>query len=337
LTPGRAASREATYGLLDQLEAVRDAFDRKPVPWRRVSAGTARLLLSLEAADFLFERDELSPVFWCPSAERLEWLPLETGPWIAGCLDGFAGTTLFSATLRPFESLVRAIGFPAGQPEFVGIAPVPNDRFRIAIDARAETTLRRRREGYAATAARVRSFAEAADGCVAVFFPSYEYAEAIRTYLEAEAPHLRVTLQPRDLDAEERDHFARFAPLGNDILLLMLGGSFAEAIDAFGGVIRGAVIVGPALPELSALTRLRMDAYPDRETGFHEVCRVPGMRRVNQAIGRFVRQADHRADILLYDKRFLEPEYRSLLRADLPDPTIIRTPSDWQTWLHPPS
>ncbi len=333
LREGEVVSAGDAYLLIDLFESAAAALAEAPLPWRDLTEETVRTLQTLSTVPFLFERESLEPLFWRPEPGRLEWLPLRPGPWIAGSLAGFAQTVFFSATLHPFESFVAEFGLEADECAPVRIEPTGSNRFRIAIDARASTTLRNRSTHYGRTAGAIESLAAAADSCVAVFLSSYEYAEAVRTYLEAMAPHLATTLQPRDPSAAERERFAREEPLCNDVLFLMLGGSFAEAIDTFGGVVRTAMIVGPGLPEMSGLNRIRMEARPDRETGFHEVCRIPGMRRVNQAIGRFVRHADHRATIVLHDKRFLEPEYRALLRPDLGEPAIIRTDRQWRDWL----
>jgi len=57
------------------------------------------------------------------------------------------------------------------------------------------------------------------------------------------------------------------------------------------------------------------------------------MRRVNQAIGRLVRSHEHRAKVILHDKRFAEPAYRELLRADLGEIETIRNDQQWVHWL----
>jgi len=323
---------ETVYLLLDHFESLQESLETTPVPWRDLEPGTFQTLRSAEAVNFLFSRDTLDPVFWSPAPGRLEWLPLDPSPWMSECLRGFSQTLFFSATLEPLPALPHLEETGDATPPVVRIRPRLADRFHIAIDTRVETTLKSRKSYYRQTASTAASFAEHSSGCVAVFFSSYEYAEAIETYLAAEAPHLRICLQPRELNALEKELFARTAPSSNDLLLLMLGGTFAEAIDHFGGTIRNAMIVGPGLPELNAINRLRIDRYPNREEGFHQVCRVPGIRRVNQAIGRFVRSESHTANILLHDRRFLEAEYFSLLREDLGEARILKTNRDWAEW-----
>ncbi len=332
LPPQNVADADATYRILDLTESMRDVLGETRLPWETLEPVALETLRCTESVDFLFSHENLDPVFWSPAPSALEWLPLDPVPWIDECLQDFACALFFSATLEPFPFSSPRPVFK-DKPHLVRINAPKNDRFRVAIDPSVETTRRHRKKHYARTARTAAAFAESANGCVVLYFPSYEYASAIETFLHAEAPHLRTQMQPRDLDAEERENFARNAPLACDILLLMLGGTFAEAIDSFGGIIRRAMIIGPGLPELSAVNRLRMQSWPDREQGFHEICRVTGMRRVNQAIGRFIRAEDHHAEILLHDKRFLEPGYRNLLREDIPDPPVLKTETALLTWL----
>lgn len=329
------ADTDTTYLLMDQFEALEDSLDDARIPWRELRSETMETLLCAYSVSFLFSRDELDPVFWCPREGRLEWLPLQPETWIKECLGEFSQVIAFSATLELTPGLSDSSS-SASFPSILRIEPTHSQRFRVAVDPGVETTRAHRSKYYRRTAQTAATFAEYSTGCVAVFFSSYEYAEAILTYLEAEAPHLRVALQPRGLSVSERELFARTAPNQHDLLLLMLGGTFAEAIDSFGGVISDAMIVGPGLPTLNAVNRYRIENETDREAGFHKVCRIPGMQRVNQAIGRFVRSADHTANILLHDSRFLEPAYHSLLRKDLGPIETLCTGSGLQTWLtHP--
>ncbi len=331
--PEALVPAETTYLLLDHFEALKESLDSTPIPWSDLQESTFQTLRCAEAVDFLFARERLDPVFWSPGKSRLEWLPLDPSPWISDCLRDFSQVVFFSATLDPLPSILTPSGAGPEPPPVVRIRPQLADRFRIAIDARVETTRKSRSTFYRETARTAASFADASQGCVAVFFSSYDYADAVGTFLAVEAPHLRVRLQPRGLDALEKEHFARTAPLENDLLLLMLGGTFAEAIDHFGGVIENAMIVGPGLPQLNAINRLRIENHANPEEGFHQICRIPGMRRVNQAIGRFVRSEAHTARILLHDKRFLESDYSALLRKDLGEPEILRTRADWEKWI----
>jgi Rad3-related DNA helicase len=169
-----------------------------------------------------------------------------------------------------------------------------------------------------------------------VFFPSYAYAESVASALDRAFP-LRVALQPklRDLAAQSAwvDESLAFA----DALFLVLGSSFAESIDALGGRITHAMVVGPALPEVNAIQRARLDeatrAGLTREQAFRRVYQIPGITRVNQALGRLVRAPGQRARVILHCQRFLEPSYASLLAPEYQFGTNLLADADLAAWL----
>ena len=120
--------------------------------------------------------------------------------------------------------------------------------YDVAVDARVDTTFQHRSRHFATTAATVAALRESAPGAVAAFFPSYAYADAIARELERTTPGLRVALQPRLRDLAAQTAWVDESLLLADALFLVLGSSFAESIDALGGRIAHAIVVGPALP-----------------------------------------------------------------------------------------
>ena len=115
----------------------------------------------------------------------------------------------------------------------------------------------------------------------------------------------------------------------------MLGSSFAESIDLLGGRISHAMVVGPALPEVNAVQHARM-AELDRQgcdVAFRRVYQVPGLQKVNQALGRLVRAPGQHAKILLHCRRFADARYASLLAKDYQFGTNIENDTDLQDWL----
>jgi Rad3-related DNA helicase len=97
----------------------------------------------------------------------------------------------------------------------------------------------------------------------------------------------------------------------------VLGSSFAESVDLLGGRISHAMVVGPALPEVNAVqqARIRECRAPDR--AFRQVYQIPGMNKVDQALGRLVRAPGHRTSVLLHCQRFADTEYRGLLAPNI--------------------
>ena len=117
----------------------------------------------------------------------------------------------------------------------------------------------------------------------------------------------------------------------------MLGSSFAESIDLLGGRVTHAMVVGPALPEVNALQRTRMTGLEraglSREAAFRRVYQIPGMQKVNQALGRLVRAPGQQAHVLLHCRRFAEPSYATLLSPEYQRGDLVDTDADLAAWL----
>ena len=159
--------------------------------------------------------------------------------------------------------------------------------------------------------------AEATAGAVlrtAVFFSSYAYAEAIASELADRRPD-RAAVQPRRVELSARAAWVEECFVQTDVIFLILGSSFAESIDLLGGRVGRAMVVGPALPEVSPVQQARQEqlAGLGQEAAFSRVYQVPGTQKVNQALGWLVRAPGQRARVLLHCRRFAEPGYNSLL------------------------
>jgi DNA excision repair protein ERCC-2 len=232
------------------------------------------------------------------------------------------------------------------------LTPWRDGAYDIAVDVRVDTTFQHRSHHYTTTAGTVaalhttaqRMLADSpaasnsvATGSVAVFFPSYAYAEAIAREMADVAPTVRVSVQPKLRDLARQSAWVDETLLLGDALFLVLGSSFAESIDALGGRVSHAMVVGPALPEVNAVQRARLEeaarAGLSREAAFRRVYQVPGMTKVNQALGRLVRAPGQRAKVLLHCRRFLEPSYANLLAPEYRQGTTLRTDEELAVWL----
>jgi len=217
-------------------------------------------------------------------------------------------------------------------------APWRDHAFQVAIDLRADTRYEQREQHHGLTAATVQRLCEGgavAGARLAVFFPSYAYAEAILQRLETDRLHVRAVLQPRNLDLAAQTAWIEQALVSCDALFLVLGSSFAESIDLLGGRLPNAMVVGPALPEVNAVQQAKLAnlAPRGREQAFRSVYQIPGMQKVNQALGRLVRAPGQKARIVLHCRRFAEPAYASLLGREYTGGLSLRTDQDFETWL----
>jgi len=170
---------------------------------------------------------------------------------------------------------------------------------------------------------------------VAVFFPGYAYAESVAQTCAASHPALRIAQQPRGLDLAKQTEFIESALTANDALFLILGTGYTEGIDLLGGRVTHAMVVGPALPEVNAVQRAKLahSNAKSRDAAFRLVYQVPGMQKVNQALGRLVRAPGHRATVLLHCCRFAEASYRELLDPELQNAVVLDCDETLAAWL----
>ncbi len=233
-------------------------------------------------------------------------------------------------------------------------APTPwrAGAYDVAVDLRVDTTFRQRANHYGTTAATIvalheasssqvsglRSQVSAASAAIAVFFPSYAYAEAVQKTLEDYGSVLRTALQPKLPDLAAQTAWVEENLVFSDVLFLVLGSSFAEGIDLLGGRVTHAMVVGPALPEVNAVQKARLAALSGlgRDAAFRRVYQIPGLQKVNQGLGRLVRAPGQKAKVLLHCRRFAEPSYASLLAADYQMFKEIGSDSDLREWLVAP-
>ena len=309
----------------------------------------------------------LKKLLWTPRAGELHFTCIDAADTIGETLRTFGGAVFASATLTPTDAFTSAIGLspslvsnlkspvsnsPASVPmlssqlstlssstsptHLRAHTPWRDAAYDLAVDARVDTTFHHRSRHFATTAATIAALHASAASCVAVFFPSYAYAESIARLLTAGFP-LRVAVQPKLRDLAAQAAWVDESLALADALFLVLGSSFAESIDALGGRITHAMVVGPALPEVNALQRARLDeatrAGLTREQAFRRVYQIPGITRVNQALGRLVRAPGQRARVILHCKRFLEPSYASLLAPEYQLGANLLADSDLAAWL----
>jgi DNA excision repair protein ERCC-2 len=87
-------------------------------------------------------------------------------------------------------------------------------------------------------------------------------------------------------------------------------------------------------PEVNALqeARRKMHVQDGAEDAFALAYVRPGMRKVNQALGRLVRAPGHTARVLLHCRRFADETYKSLLSTEYGDPEVLTDDEDFHRW-----
>jgi len=324
------------------LEAdVRDALDRLaelvttlPLDYAALGPHHSETLWQFAKLNDFLHDTRLHRLLWSRREGELEFTCVDATEAIGESLGAFGGALLMSATLAPFDQFAASCGVSA----FASLrAPAPwrHGAYDVAVDRRVATTLRERTANYRTTAETIEQLFGASGRAVVVFFPSYAYAEAIQRTLAQLGSVVRVSLQPKLPDLAAQAAWVEENLALSDALFLVLGSSFAESIDLLGGRISHAMVVGPALPEVNAVQRARLDAFSalGRDAAFRRVYQIPGLQKVNQALGRLVRGPGHHAKVLLHCQRFAEPSYAALLDPECQQYREIVSNDDLAEWM----
>lgn len=328
--------------LAGALRSLAAQLEKNPPDFDALSMTGADLFWRFPVLLGWLEDASLEKLLWSPRPAELRFTCLDAAPVIGEQLRAFAGVVLATATPPPEEVFASALGLAADTagPALRTLrppAPWREAAYDVALDLRVDTTYRRRAQHHATTAATLAAMREASPAApVAAFFPSYAYAEAVVSRLEADHPAMRAALQPRSADLAAQHEWIEEQLALADMLVFVLGGSFAEGIDHLGGRVTHALVAGPALPEVNALQQARQAAYA-REVGDAEAFRraylVPGLQKVNQALGRLVRAPGQRARVVLHCRRFGEAAYASLLAPEYQLGKHVLDDADLAAWL----
>jgi DNA excision repair protein ERCC-2 len=342
----------------DTLTTLAEALASTPVDTTSLGPHFAEILWSTPQLSEWIANPLLKKLLWSPRPAELSFTCLDAAETLGETLRAYGGVVLASATLSPTPEFTEAIGFAPAEtaittaPTLVTAhTPWRADAYDLAYDLRVDTSFRERTKHHATTAATIAALHAASvsvsqrstltsqlappSPCVAVFFPSYAYAETIAREIDRDYPGLRVALQPRLTDLAAQTAWVEESLALTDALFLVLGSSFAESIDLLGGRITHAMVVGPALPEVNAVQRARTAEFSalGREAAFRRVYQIPGMAKVNQALGRLVRAPGQRARVLLHCRRFAELSYAQLLARDYQFGKNLLDDRDLSNWL----
>ena len=189
--------------------------------------------------------------------------------------------------------------------------PFPPENRRVVVDAGVSTAYRDRSPAaFDAIAARVRAVADATDGNVAAFFPSYDILESVRSRLGG--IERRLVVEERGMGKDERERLVGLLrrSAGGGLLLGVQGGSLSEGYDFVDGdvnLIRTVIVVGVPY-ERPTLEAKALEAFYERTFGRWKgrlyAAEAPAARRMLQAAGRGIRAPHHQALIVLMDHRF---------------------------------
>jgi len=280
------------------------------------------------------EEADLGWLLWSPNAGQINLDCLTAAKATGERLQSFAHVLLMTATPGPRGALASECGLNNDHIMRVdALAPWRQGAYTVAIDGRIDTRLKTRESHHQRTAQSLIKLSE--EGSVAAFFPSYKYAESIVEEIKKLNSETSIALQPRGLGPDGTARFVDDSLRTSTILCLILGGSLGEGVDLLGGKIRSAVVIGPALPEVNALQEARRKMFVEdgAEDAFALAYVRPGMRKVNQALGRLVRAPGHTARVLLHCRRFADETYKNLLSSEYGDPEVLINDESFQEWV----
>ncbi len=295
---------------------VRYAIFRKMARIAGPEDAVQKLLAAiLQIGDLLLSAEgELVPYSGTAGTKgELGILCLSPARYLSAVHKRFLTTIAISATLNPLDYFADILGFSPFNPLSLDLpSPFPPEGRLVVIDKSCETRYSKRSQSYRPIAERIAEIVKLKPGNYMAFFPSFAFLEAVaKELLTLDLSAMQILSQKRAMKDNERQSLLESLRSGNDILLLaVMGGVFAEGIDLPGEALIGAIIVGPALPQVG-FERSQMCAYFEekREAGFAYGMLFPGMQKVVQAAGRVIRTASDRGIIVLLDRRFAEHPY----------------------------
>ena len=321
--------RSAAFDL-DRLNKARGRYEARLVEYMLLSVvmGVARprdplihFYRELERfADLAARREEsLRQVIRVGTGDRAGELSFAivcswAGDWVSERISELHAAVLFSATPKPWEFTLRELGLD-GHNRCVTLeapSPFPPENRLLVIHEGFSSRLRDRGPGMSALVRAVVGSFERVQGNTAVFLPSFAYLRALRTALPKGLPLL---VHDGAMEPKVRQALLKRLSRGKPQLLLsVMGGIFAEAVDYPGRMLEAALVVGPGLPQINherELARLYYDAQGD--PGFDFAYRLPGLCRALQAAGRVIRRPEDRGSILLLCDRFNEWDNRRVI------------------------
>jgi len=233
-------------------------------------------------------------------------------------LEGCYAAIGMSATLVPPTFYRDVLGFDRHRTQLVALpSPFPKEHRRVLIVSDVSTRYRHRAQSVERVARVIEQVVAARRGNTIVFFPSFEYLEAVAGYV---APASAVVLrQERFMSERARaDLLERLRDeRGSHVVLAVQGGIFAEGVDYPGGMLIGVIVVGPGLPRVSFAQELMREYFAERyEMGFEYAYLCVGMTRVVQSVGRLIRSERDAGVAVLIGQRFTTAPYAELMPPD---------------------
>ncbi|HEV7856985.1 MAG TPA: ATP-dependent DNA helicase, partial [Herminiimonas sp.] len=224
-------------------------------------------------------------------------------------------TTLFSATLNPWQFYMDTLGLPHDTAWIDVESPFDAQQLSVNIARNISTRYQHRDRSLSAIVDLMAQQYTQQPGNYLAFFSSFDYLQKICGLFCARYPDIPMWQQARRMEETERRQFLdRFTLGGQGIGFAVLGGAFAEGIDLPGSRLIGAFVATLGLPQVNPVNeqmRQRMETVFGN--GYDYTYLYPGLQKVVQAAGRVIRTQQDRGVIHLIDDRFARSEVLDLL------------------------
>ena len=226
-------------------------------------------------------------------------------------IDKFRSVILFSATLSPFEYFMKILGGNEDDYRLKLKSPFPKKNLNVYL-YKGNTRYIAREKTLSLICKKIFEFTSKRKGNYLVFFPSYEYMNLAKVYIEENFNLDKVIFQDVTMNDEERNDFINQFTEGSCIIgFCVLGGLFSEGVDLPGDKLIGVVIVGVGYPKISLEGTIIKEYF--KGDGEKIAYVYPGMNKVMQAGGRVIRSERDKGSILLIDDRYCDKQYYELL------------------------
>lgn len=223
---------------------------------------------------------------------------------------------LFSATLTPLPYFLSLLNSENDAKKMILPSPYPQENLKLLAAAHISTLYKSRERSIQAIAALIYQASRVKTGNYMVYFPSYQYLNAVYACFQEQHGEVETIVQETGMTEEEREVFLEKFSADNIKTLIgfcVLGGIYSEGIDLKGERLIGAIIIGVGLPQVDPEQNILKNYYDKQcQTGFEYAYQFPGFNKVLQAAGRVIRSETDKGVVLLVDSRFAESRYRSL-------------------------
>ena len=226
-------------------------------------------------------------------------------------------TTLFSATLSPWNYFADLLGMPETTSWIDVDSPFHADQLSVKIVDSISTRYTERRHSLLPIVELMARQYRQMPGNYLAFFSSFDYMDQVAGLFQERFPEVTVWTQTRRMDEEARRAFLmNFTDFSQGIGFAVLGGAFGEGIDLPGARLIGAFIATLGLPQLNPVNeQIRQRMQQLFGSGYDYTYLYPGIQKVVQAAGRVIRTTTDRGVIYLIDDRFAQPQIRALMPA----------------------